>query len=245
MLGGVDAEADRLAIRVPRDIREAGECLDDVAVALEVGVGATASKGTDRDVERVREALAHRVYVVERELRGRLPGGHQHVGARDQLGGDGGAALAVHVERDAALAAVEEGVPAAAVEVRLIAGEGTGAADHIALGRLDADHLGADLREQLARVGDGEPRRDLDDAHALEGARRVRCHPPLPSPLPAGCAASTLAGRASMAARSRCYSLPWNSGISSPISRMLRVTSSWRSLPTWWKLIRRSIPTSS
>ena len=131
----------------------------------------------DRDEGRVREALGQAIRIGERQLRGDAlalaPVRDEQRRALDQPRGQRRLLVAFEVEHDAALAAVDGGVESAAVGVGLIAVERAREANRIAAGRLDADHLGAELGEQLRAVGDRTPGRDLNDAQALE--RRRRC----------------------------------------------------------------------
>ena len=62
---------------------------------------------------------------------------------------------------------------AAALTVREVARERAAAADVVALGRLDLDHVGAEIGEQLAGVGGGDAAAVLDDAHPFQRERRV------------------------------------------------------------------------
>jgi hypothetical protein len=86
------------------------------------------------------------------------------------------------VERDAALVRVPEGVAEAGVEVGAVGGEGAGAAAAGALRRLDLDHVGAGVGEQLAR--DLAQVTGLDDAQPAEQRHAVRASAPLKPPPP-------------------------------------------------------------
>ena len=97
---------------------------------------------------------------------------HDDVG----LGGEGADALRAggigHVEDAGALVGVEVEKEAGALVVRLVAGEGTEAAEGVALGRLDLEHVGAVVGEQLGRVGTGDLTGEIEDADSSERS----CH---------------------------------------------------------------------
>ena len=81
---------------------------------------------------------------------------------------DGEALLATQVERDRSLAAARERdrhVHAATVDADSLRHE---PAVRIALGPLDADHVGAPVGEQRTRDRHEHPLRELDDAYAFE-----------------------------------------------------------------------------
>ena len=179
VVGDLGAERDRLAVRRAAHVGDAGQRLVNHRVGAPAGARPGHPEVADRDAGCLRETLAHRVLVVERQQTALAPVADEQLAAADQFGGDRGAVLGVEVEHDAALAAVEVAVQPAAVQVgravRLALRERSGEAHRIALGWLDADHLRAELSEQLRRVGNGDAGCDLDDADAgQDGGRGLR-----------------------------------------------------------------------
>ena len=79
---------------------------------------------------------------------------------------------------DPALVGVEVEEDAAALGVGLAAGEWSGAAGAVALGRLDLDDVGSKVGEELAAVRAGHPLGKLDYAEIVQRGLRHRSLPP-------------------------------------------------------------------
>lgn len=180
---GVDAGA-RVADLCPRGQRrpvfEAGaghraaHRLGDHLVGLEVGVAPRAEaldRGVDQPGVELLEPLPGEAHPVDG------PGAevlHEDVGLGDQLGEDLLAALALHVEGDASLVAVQhrevEAVDAGDV-AQLLAGD-------VARGRLQLDHVSAEPGQEL---GAGRTRlhmghvEDADTIQCLHGELSLTC----------------------------------------------------------------------
>ena len=153
-VGGLRAgQCNRLPVRRAEGVGRAG-CVELVhGVGPVVAVGAVEPPRCYRQQHRVRVRLAH--VVPGQAERARLlgqPVGDDHVGAGDQLAQQSAPPLRGNVERDAELAAVEVVVDAAVVGPALKAGrERPLGAGGVALGRLDANHLGPEVAEQPRR----------------------------------------------------------------------------------------------
>ena len=167
--GGVvdhrEAALGRRRIGIAGERHDAGHRLDDVVVGGAVGVRAVEPVAGERDADDLRINLTQHV-VGETELpdRARPEIGDERVGARDdpmEIGAAGGGG---EIERDALLAAVE------AREIGVVRPDAMRAdvARDVAFGRLDLDHLGAEIGEHQAAIRPGQHVADLDDANAGE-----------------------------------------------------------------------------
>ena len=96
--------------------------------------------------------------------------------------------IGIEVEGDGALVRIEIEKESAAVRIRDTAREGAAPPRAVAGERLDLDHVGAEIRQELRAVGGGHAIAALDDANAGEsalcfplltgawGGVRIRCH---------------------------------------------------------------------
>jgi hypothetical protein len=94
----------------------------------------------------------------------------QHVGPCQQAQQQVAPGLGARVEGDAVLVGVQEVEQAALLGMGHVAGEGaTAPGDVAALRRLDLDHLGSVVGEQLGAVGCRDHLAQLDDCDAFQG----------------------------------------------------------------------------
>ena len=168
-VGAVERSVERLALRVADAVRDAGAGVGVERVAEPLGVGpgeAVDRRRTDDEAGPLRQQ-----HVRIEARRPRLRGAHahqQHVGVVEQALQRRAVLGACEVEPRAALAAVEVDEEAALLGSGLVVGEGAVQAQLVAVGRLDLDHLGAEVAQQLAAVGELLALADLDDADASE-----------------------------------------------------------------------------
>ena len=171
-VGAVERRVERLALRVADAVRDAGACVGVERVAEPLGVGpgeAVDRRRTDDEAGPLRQ---QHVRIEACRPRLRRPHAHQqHVRVVEQALQRRAVLGACEVEPRAALAAVEVDEEAALLGSGLVVGEGAVQAQLIALGRLDLDHLGAEVAQQLAAVGELLALADLDDADASERVR--------------------------------------------------------------------------
>ena len=180
-VGSVERGVERFALRVAHTVGDArpGVGVDRVAQPLGIGSG-EAVDGRRREDEA--GPLGEQRVRVEAH-RARLRGTHaeqQHVGAVEQALQRRAVLGTIEVQPRALLAAVEVDEEAALLRPRFVVREGAVQAQLVAVGRLDLDHLGAEVAQQLAAVGELLALADLDDADALE---RVRHRPDLDQPV--------------------------------------------------------------
>ena len=170
-VGGLRAgQRDRLPVGRAERVGRAG-CVELVhGVGPVVAIGTVEPPRRDRKQHRVRVRLAH--VIPGQAKHARLVGqavGHHHVGASDQLAEQPARPLRGNVERDAELAAVEVVVDAAVVGPALEAGrERPLGAGGVALGGLDANHLGPEVAEQPCRQGRGVPTPQVEHARPCQ-----------------------------------------------------------------------------
>ena len=166
----VEGRGQRLTLRVADAEGDtgAGVRLEGVATPVRVGPARTVG-GDGADHER-------RVAAGQRLRRQAQPRGlfgpervQQHVGIAEQRLQPRPPLGRRDVQAAAALGAVEEDEEAAALRVRLVAGKRSVGAERIASRRFDLDHLGAEVAEELAGVGQRLALADLDDAQPVEG----------------------------------------------------------------------------
>ncbi len=75
------------------------------------------------------------------------------------------AGVALDVEHDAALVAIDAGEISAVVAAFAIGGMRSEASAHVAAGRLDLDNVGAEVRQQHRAIGTGQRLRQIEDAN--------------------------------------------------------------------------------
>ena len=148
----------------------ARQALDDVVVGRHAAVRAVLGEAVQADVDQPRIAGQQRLPVEPDggELL-RPDAVHQHVGAVGQRQQRVASVGLLEVEHDALLAAVD------AEEDRAHAGFGAraGAARRVAFGRLDLDHVGAVLGQDLAGVGAEHDGAQVEHTDAFEGGHGV------------------------------------------------------------------------
>ena len=144
---------------------EARDALDDVIVCGRIGAGAFAAEARGKRIDEARIFGAQR-FVGEPEFRRRLGAHvvHDDVGILREAADDGLAFGIFQVDGDGAFVAVD------AHEGRAHGGgaAGTRGAIEIALGRLDLDHVGAEIAQDLGGIGAEHDRGEIDDLEAFE-----------------------------------------------------------------------------
>ena len=181
--GGVEAGADvadrhadaggRLPL-VAGDAHDAALALHDHVVGGILGVRAGVAEARGRGVDQLGILLVQSVPAVAQLLHRAGAEVLDHdVGLLEQLLEDLAVGVALEVEGDAFLAAVDRG------EIgRLAVDEGTVGTGVVAtLGRFDLDHPGAHLGHQQGAVGSGQDAGEVDDDDARQGAFGVLGHP--------------------------------------------------------------------
>jgi hypothetical protein len=162
-----EADAARVAGRVAVQRHHAGEGLQNRVGAGPCGVGAGRAEAVDRQVDEVRNR-GRQCRVAEAELVGHAGAEalDEHVAAVRQAPRERAPGFGAHVDRDAALAAVD-----GEIERGVFAVARAHAADPVALGGLDLGDLRAVLAEQHAAVRPGVALARVEHAQCGEGQR--------------------------------------------------------------------------
>lgn len=159
-------QVHRLAQGAVGDVDEAGGGLHGLVVGGVTGPVGVAAETLGVCVDQARVARGDVVVRQAQAAEGvRAHVGDEHVRGVDQVQGLSALGVVLEVERDAALVAVD-------VEVeRGHAGRGAVLADADGVrGRLDLDHVGAEVSEDLGGVGAHHDGREVDHAHTVQGA---------------------------------------------------------------------------
>ena len=171
LVGDHGGDVTRLAVH-GLERREPGDRLDHVVVGGLVPVGSRAAESPGPTVDNRRVARAHRGVVEPEPVDGlRAHVVDEGIGALDEPHHGLQAAGILEVEHDAALVAVvgEED------RTHSVLDRGRSGATHrVAAGRLDLDHVRAEISEHLGRDGAEQDRGEVDDSHAHKGSVRFR-----------------------------------------------------------------------
>ena len=163
-------QRDRLPVGGAERVGRAG-CMELVhGVGPVVAIGTVEPPRRDRKQHCVRVHLTHVIPGQPESARlGGQPVGHHHVGASDEFAEQPASPLRGSFERNAEFAAVEVVVDAAVVGPALEAGRKRPlGARGVALGRLDANHLGPEVAEQPRRQGRGVPAPQVEYARTCQ-----------------------------------------------------------------------------
>jgi hypothetical protein len=98
----------------------------------------------------------------------------EDVGIGEERGESPAIVLDAGIEDDGALGGIEVEEEGAALRVGSAPRKGPPAARLVARWGLDLDHVGAEIGEELAAVGNRDHAAELDDADAVEGVTRHR-----------------------------------------------------------------------
>ena len=138
-------------------------------VARLVGVRSVDAETVAARVDQLRIALANRVGTESQAFERAGPqAGQQYVSRGEQIMECVETVRLAQVECDGALAPIGKchgQIHAAAVGADALGGQ---TSVGVAVESLDADHVGAPIREQGARNGHEDPLREFDDAHSVE-----------------------------------------------------------------------------
>ena len=145
--------------------RQRADALNEIVVGGLAGIRSVVAVADQADIDQPRIDFAHVVIAELQPPHRRKPRiVHQHIGALAQPQQRRPRRRLLQVEHDAALVAIELQIKRAHVGVF-----GRAALAHqIALRRLDLDHVGAVVRQDLRGVRTQHHRREIDDAQALE-----------------------------------------------------------------------------
>ena len=164
----VGGDAGRIERRPVAHLEQAGEArrrLDHVVVGRLAGIAPVPAEADRRRVDDARVGLAHGIegeaQPVHRLLAHVV---HEHVGSRDELSQRRLAGLGLQVEHDGAFVAVEVGEDGREAGRRQ---RGNGA-HAVALRRLDLDHLGAEIAQDLRAIGPQDYSSKIQDAQTFE-----------------------------------------------------------------------------
>ena len=171
LVGEQHGHESRFSVHARMQARHPAHSLDHVVVGRALRVAAVLVKAQRHGIDQPRMARGQAVVVDAQPPRGRgahvvhedIGRGQQRVQARHVAGG-------LEVQHHAALASVQ--VEEKGTHLRIAR-----AADHahrIALRRLDLDHLGAHIREQLGRHRPEHEVAGVDDAHAGQRTCHIR-----------------------------------------------------------------------
>ena len=162
-------ETRAVAVDLRHQRRDAALALDHVVVGGVVAVGPVLAIARAEPVDEARIALRQRFVVDAEALCRRGPHAvHEHVGRLDEAQQRVASRPGLQVERDAALVAVHVEVHGRHARVA----PRTGLPVRVARGRLDLDHVGAHVAEDLRGDGAEHVDGDVDDADARERATR-------------------------------------------------------------------------
>jgi hypothetical protein len=159
-------------VRAPGDVGQAGEGLHEEVLPGPVAIRAALAVARGRDVDEPRVERAGRLPVQpEAGHDARAEVLHEDIGALDEPARDGLAAGLLEIQGEAPLVAVgEEEEDADAVEEEV--GAGPVALPEPSARRLDLDHVGPEVGEELHRGGAQEELSEADHAHVFQNRQR-------------------------------------------------------------------------